>query len=721
MGRPAAVLLLLAGLAVPAARGEPGSEVVRLKDGVPVEATMPSGQRAWTASVDVPPEAVALSVAVFGDRDVDLYLRRDRPVSADPAETADVAAMSPAAREVVSLSPLGDVRLVPGTWFLTVVDAAPKADGVTFHLVAFVDRREDVRTLVPSRPLLLSVPGEGRGATLRTFVPLSVEEAVLDLEPPDAEEVAFTLEGPGGYRREGSARERIVISRSEAPAGHYTLALRLADGDGSRGRTLRTTWRFADGATLPATPDPILEPGASLIFRMGGADGDVRRFRIPVREGSGGFVVEATNPDGLDVDLYLSRGSPPAEGILDAEWIAFSTGFTERLVVGGVEPLAGGTYHGEVVLGSDPRRTEVTLTVRLRDVGEPPFTWGAADPPLLAADAWHAGQIRIRDSAVDWHSVDLPRGATSVHAQVLDAGAPLELVFARRTDGGIGARAATPLVNERLEFVFRAPLPAPTRVYLGVVNHDGWEDALVPYRVAVGIDRAPPLPRGYAWPPGLLVEQPTLVERIAAATVEITIDDASGGSGVLVSPRGLVLTCLHTLQPGTGEPIQRADVVVGLNAKVDEPAVQAWYARVWAEYADQDLVMLEIVRDVFGRPRPSDLALPWVPLGEFESVRLGQSLWVAGFPQEGSERVRTPVIVTRGIVAGLERRLGRPAWVKTDAWIAPGHSGGPMLDEQGRLVAVSAATLGSTESLGLGVPVALLPAEWRARITEDLR
>jgi S1-C subfamily serine protease len=79
------------------------------------------------------------------------------------------------------------------------------------------------------------------------------------------------------------------------------------------------------------------------------------------------------------------------------------------------------------------------------------------------------------------------------------------------------------------------------------------------------------------------------------------------------------------------------------------------------------------------------------------------------------------VIVTRGIVEGLERRLGRPAWVKTDAWIAPGHSGGPMLDEQGRLVAVSAATLGSTESLGRGVPVALLPAEWRARITEDLR
>ena len=397
-----------------------------------------------------------------------------RPGQSPDPERAQIRAHEPAVGEelqrpdLISLvddhevSPLGDVRLAPGTWFLSVVDAAPKVEGVTFRLVAFVDRAKDPKTLLPGRPVLLSVPGEGLRVSVRTFLPIEAEEAVLDLEPPDAEEVSFLLEGPQGYRREGSARERIVVARADAPAGHYTLSLRLAQGEGSRGRTVRATWRFPDGATLPATPDPLLEPGEPIVFRMGGADGDVRRFRIPVREGSGGFVVEATNPDGLDVDLYLSRGAVPVEGMKDAEWVAFSTGFTERLVVGGVDPLAGGMYHGEVVLGSDPRRTEVTLSVRLREVGEPSFTWGEGEPPALAPDAWSAGQIRIRDTAVQWYTVDLPKGATSVHAQVLDAGAPLELVFARRSDGGIAARAATPLVNERLEFVFRAPLPAPT-------------------------------------------------------------------------------------------------------------------------------------------------------------------------------------------------------------------------------------------------------------------
>ena len=85
---------------------------------------------------------------------------------------------------------------------------------------------------------------------------------------------------------------------------------------------------------------------------------------------------------------------------------------------------------------------------------------------------------------------------------------------------------------------------------------------------------------------------------------------------------------------------------------------------------------------------------------------------MGGYPQVGSECTRTAVILSRGIVAGLERRRNGPAWIKTDAWVAPGHSGGPIVDAQGRLVGIAAATLGSTESLGLGIPVGRLPEDW---------
>ncbi|MHC5010540.1 MAG: S1 family peptidase, partial [Planctomycetota bacterium] len=167
--------------------------------------------------------------------------------------------------------------------------------------------------------------------------------------------------------------------------------------------------------------------------------------------------------------------------------------------------------------------------------------------------------------------------------------------------------------------------------------------------------------------------------------------------------------------------IQRRRILIGLNATVDKPPIQAFYARVFAEYEGQDLVLLEMTEDVFGRPLPDDLELPWVPIGDSTALRLGQTLWVAGFPEDGSSNYRTPVIVGRGIVAGLEREAEEATWLKTDAWIAPGHSGGPVMDDQGGLVGLSAATLGGTESLGLAVPISRLPEPWRTHIQRDLR
>jgi len=58
--------------------------------------------------------------------------------------------------------------------------------------------------------------------------------------------------------------------------------------------------------------------------------------------------------------------------------------------------------------------------------------------------------------------------------------------------------------------------------------------------------------------------------------------------------------------------------------------------------------------------------------------------------------------------------------IKTDAWVAPGHSGGPLVDRHGELVGIAAATLGTTESLGMAIPVSRLPDPWRARIAEQI-
>ena len=120
-----------------------------------------------------------------------------------------------------------------------------------------------------------------------------------------------------------------------------------------------------------------------------------------------------------------------------------------------------------------------------------------------------------------------------------------------------------------------------------------------------------------------------------------------------------------------------------------------------------------------GRKLGSEVSLPWVPLGDSTKLELGDPVLVFGYPSEGSERSRTPIILTRGSVAGLESIGGAPRWIKTDAWIGLGHSGGSLVDTGMRLVGIPAATLGAGEELGLAVPISLVPAAWKLRILKD--
>ncbi|MHC5010211.1 MAG: hypothetical protein ACYTG6_04575, partial [Planctomycetota bacterium] len=524
-----------------------------LRDGAPVQATLLRGQRTWQARVEVPADGVGLGLALFGDRDVDLYVRHGRPVEDDLATSADASAFSTSARETITLSPVGEVRLRPGTWFVTVEHPQWRAAEAHFTIVAFVDRGAEPRTLLPGRPALLTVPGSPRERTVRTYLPQGATQAVVTLSSGRDGTARFELAGPDGYERSGRVGGRLVLSRADAPGGNYAITLSPDEGQPPRGYTARLTWAFPDGTTLPRRPAPLLEPGEPTTFLLGGRDrGDVQHLRIPVREGTGGFVLEATNPRGLDVDLYVSRSAPPQDGIEDAGWLAFSTSNQERLVVAGAEPLPGGVYHGEVVLNQDAQPVQVTVRVRLLEPAAGPFSWGTQEPPRLAPESWLTGRVRIAESAVSWHAIDLPAGVRELHAQLLDANTPLELILARRSDGQIVHRAVSPLVNESLRAVFASPLPRPDRFYLGVLNHDGWEQEEVTYRIAVAVNAPPSLPQNVTWPPAMRLEDPTIVERLAASTVEITLEDSSGGSGVLVSPKGLVLSCLHCLEPLDG-------------------------------------------------------------------------------------------------------------------------------------------------------------------------
>lgn len=184
----------------------------------------------------------------------------------------------------------------------------------------------------------------------------------------------------------------------------------------------------------------------------------------------------------------------------------------------------------------------------------------------------------------------------------------------------------------------------------------------------------------------------TIAERLSPSVANLRVSRrvrggrvaTGGGSGVVVTPDGFMLTSAH--------------VVAGTDGKVDASFVDGRELRAEVVGADplSDLAVL--------RSETPDL----VPaeLGDAEHLRVGQLVVAIGNPNgfAGS--------VTAGVVSALGRSLpvhSRAAGrivenvIQTDAALNPGNSGGALADGRGCVVGINTAVAGV--GLGLAVPV----------------
>jgi hypothetical protein len=160
------------------------------------------------------------------------------------------------------------------------------------------------------------------------------------------------------------------------------------------------------------------------------------------------------------------------------------------------------------------------------------------------------------------------------------------------------------------------------------------------------------------------------------------------GSGTLVDPRGLVLTNCHVAYPqAMGMPVPEASVLgIAITQRSDQPPALTYLAEIAAYSPELDLAVLRIVANLDGS-RVSNLNLPAIPLGDSDQLDLGDQLAIFGYPGIGGETIT----FTSGSVSGFNSEEGvgqRRAWIKTDATIAGGNSGGTAVDENGNLVGV---------------------------------
>ena len=152
------------------------------------------------------------------------------------------------------------------------------------------------------------------------------------------------------------------------------------------------------------------------------------------------------------------------------------------------------------------------------------------------------------------------------------------------------------------------------------------------------------------------------------------------GSGVIVNQDGFVLTNNHV--------VAGADQI-----KVVLNSGKEYEAEVKGRDPKTDLALIRI---------KTDDKLPFLPMGDSDSLRVGDWVIAVGNPF-GLENT-----VTAGIVSAKGRAIGAGPYddfIQTDASINPGNSGGPLIDLDGRVVGINTAIVPQGQGIGFAIPV----------------
>ena len=173
---------------------------------------------------------------------------------------------------------------------------------------------------------------------------------------------------------------------------------------------------------------------------------------------------------------------------------------------------------------------------------------------------------------------------------------------------------------------------------------------------------------------------------VAITTTDQTGEDAGAGTGFVITSDGYIVTNNHVAEGASG---------------------------IRVAFTNGDETTAKLV----GRESASDLAvlkvdgtnLATVELGDSDDVQVGDEVVAIG----NALALDGGLSVTRGIISGLHRTVPTTTgavligMLQTDAAINFGNSGGPLVDSDGRVIAINTAIASPQDSnnVGFGIPI----------------
>lgn len=168
-----------------------------------------------------------------------------------------------------------------------------------------------------------------------------------------------------------------------------------------------------------------------------------------------------------------------------------------------------------------------------------------------------------------------------------------------------------------------------------------------------------------------------IFERVQPSIVQVHTEGRGGGTGVIWHEDGRIITNNHV--------VARDDAQVQV-ALVDGRTLEA---TVLHRNPRLDLALLQVTGD----------NLKALPVGDSARLRVGEWVFAIGHPW-GQRWVVTAGIVSAMSSVKIDDDL-TTKYIKSDVLLAPGNSGGPLLNADGRVVGINAMILGGDLSVSI--------------------
>lgn len=161
----------------------------------------------------------------------------------------------------------------------------------------------------------------------------------------------------------------------------------------------------------------------------------------------------------------------------------------------------------------------------------------------------------------------------------------------------------------------------------------------------------------------------------------------SSGSGVIIDPKGIIVTCAHVVRGATKVRAQLNDG-------------RRFHAKILSVDEENDIAFLQIEKIENAGER-----LPFLEIGNSDTLEPGDPVFAIG------NSFGLGQSVTQGIISATQRAFGKTVVVQTDASVNPGNSGGGLINMEGKLVGLPNAILsktGASHGVGFAIPSRLI-------------